>query len=273
MHDATESRAFERATRARSSLAIGGLRKRASSPTWGGALPRAAHDGRGGAVTAATTSRDLASCSARAATDRSSRSDSDPELRGEAVEADARLRRAAEAREETDARGPRARQAAEAEAEEKAEDPRGAAEDPVAQGDGGSPDETPEVEDIASAETPLEDAKIKIEEDAKPPRRGGEDACARALAHRGLREEYAARVAENAALLPARGLPPPAAFEIDPGPRELVEEETEARRSRSCASLVGDGAATLGLAYSRGSASTTRARRSAPSRAGGGRSG
>ena len=67
-----------------------------------------------------------------------------------------------------------------------------------------------------------------------------------------LREEYAALVAENAAK-PARERLPPEAFEIDPGLRELVEEETEAKMELMRKSLAWETEkATLGLAKLQG---------------------
>ena len=108
-------------------------------------------------------------------------------------------------------------------------------------------DESPEAKDILTSETySIEDAKVKLEEDAK--RAAAEE---KQLGIRGyldkLKEEYLALVAENDAKPPAERLPPDA-FEIDPGLRDIVEAETQAKMELMHKSLAWETEkATLGL--------------------------
>ena len=108
-------------------------------------------------------------------------------------------------------------------------------------------DESPEAEDILTSETySIEEAKVKLEEDAK--RASAEE---KKMGTRGyvdkLKEEYLALVAENDAKPPAERLAPEA-FEIDPGLRDIVEAETQAKMELMHKSLAWETEkATLGL--------------------------
>lgn len=183
------------------------------------------HDSQNGAVAGATVSRDDAFLLSASADGSFFVQRLGPELRG--LEPDA----VAETETETETR------ASEGAGEEVAALVAPSADE----------DKSPEVEDILTSETySIEEAKVKLEEDAK--RASAEE---KKLGTRGyvdkLKEEYLALVAENVAKPPSERLAPEA-FEIDPGLRDIVEAETQAKMELMHKSLAWETEkATLGL--------------------------
>ena len=82
----------------------------------------------------------------------------------------------------------------------------------------------------------IEDAKVKAEEDAKRAAAEEEKMGVRELLSK-LKTEYAALARENDARPFAERLPA-AAFEVDPGLREVIEAETLAHLERATESLA-----------------------------------
>ena len=98
-------------------------------------------------------------------------------------------------------------------------------------------DATPAAADIDSATTySIEDAKVKVEEDAKRAAAEEEKMGVREFLAK-LKAEYAALVRENDARPFAERLPA-SAFEVDPGLREVIEAETLADLERARESLA-----------------------------------
>ena len=98
-------------------------------------------------------------------------------------------------------------------------------------------DATPAAADIDSATTySIEDAKVKVEEDAKRAAAEEEKMGVREFLAK-LKAEYAALVRENDARPVAERLPA-SAFEVDPGLREVIEAETLADLERARESLA-----------------------------------
>ena len=98
-------------------------------------------------------------------------------------------------------------------------------------------DAMPAARDVDSASThSIEDAKVKAEEDAKRAAAEEEKMGVRELLSK-LKTEYAALARENDARPFAERLPA-AAFEVDPGLREVIEAETLAHLERATESLA-----------------------------------
>ena len=100
-----------------------------------------------------------------------------------------------------------------------------------------SDDPTPAVADINADETySIEDAKIKVEEDSKRAAAEEEKMGVREFLEK-LKQEYKLLREENE-LRPESEQLPPSAFEVDPGLREVVEQETLAELEKARESLA-----------------------------------